>query len=113
MRYSSRLLLIVAFFSTAAHGQSKSVHYVDTSTYVVFKYSEKSDFFFGRSDHFRPTTLSMAEVDDMESLVDSAYQRLVKELPANYQMEKIGLMQRATLFTQMGNTPLMLQKMTG
>jgi hypothetical protein len=27
----------------------------------------------------------MAEVDDMESLVDSAYQRLVKELPANYQ----------------------------
>jgi hypothetical protein len=55
----------------------------------------------------------MAEVDDMESLVDSAYQRLVKELPANYQMEKIGLMQRATLFTQMGNTPLMLQKMTG
>ena len=85
MRYFIRLLLLVSSISTTvAHGQSKSRHHVDTSTYVVFKYSGKSDLFFGKSDHFRPTTLSTSEVDEMESLVDSAYQRLVKELPPNY-----------------------------
>ena len=85
MRYFVLELLLVFNISTiVSHGQSKSAHHVDTSTYVVFKYSEKNDLFFGKSDHFRPTTLSTSEVDEMESLVVSAYQRLVKELPTNY-----------------------------
>lgn len=85
MRYFLRLILLVICISTTiAHGQNKFSNHVDGLTYVVFKYRQKSDIFFGKSDHFSPTTLSSSEVDDMESLMDSAYQRLLKELPSNY-----------------------------
>jgi hypothetical protein len=86
MRYLLRLFLLTACISsTAAHGQTKSARHVDPSRYVVFKFDKTNDFVFMNSDHARPTTLSPSEVDDMESLVDSAYQQLLKNLPANYQ----------------------------
>jgi hypothetical protein len=74
MRFILRLFLIVFCISTkVAKGEAKSERHLDTRTSVVIENSERSDFFFGKSDHLRPKILSTAEVYDMEPLVDSAY----------------------------------------
>lgn len=83
MRFFQCLFLIIASLPFVTYGQTKpGSHHLDTSIYVVFKYHPNFDFYFGKSEHLRPTTLSASEVDDMEVLVDSAYQQLVKEHPA-------------------------------
>ncbi|HET6256533.1 MAG TPA: hypothetical protein VFE32_20830 [Puia sp.] len=94
MRHSLWLFLLVTCISNSvARGQGKDSHHLDTSTYVILKYRPRvitkrglsGDFYFNDTAHqLRPTTLSTSEVDGIEPLVDSAYQYLVKELPANY-----------------------------
>lgn len=94
MQHILRLFLLVTCISNSvARGQGKYSHHLDTSTYVILKYrpivmtkhSLSGDFYFNDTAHqLRPTTLSASEVDGIESLVDSAYQDLVKELAANY-----------------------------
>ena len=61
-----------------------SGHHVDTSAYVILQFDAKRDFFFQKPDDFSAATLSAAEVDEMEPLVDSAYRKLARELPINY-----------------------------
>jgi hypothetical protein len=62
-----------------------SGHHVDTSEYVILQFDAKRDFFFQKPEDYRAATLSAAEVDEMEPLIDSAYRRLGKELRTNYQ----------------------------
>lgn len=85
MRYFQWLLLLVISIPLAIYAQNMPGKHVDTSNYVVLKYNPRFDVFFGKSDHLKPTNLSQSEVDNIEIFVDSAYQRLVGELPAKYQ----------------------------
>jgi hypothetical protein len=74
---------------------TKTSYHVDTSAYVILKFDEKRDFFFQKPEDFRAATLSAAEVDEMEPLVDSAYRRLAKELPTNYQsLQRLSMYKR-------------------
>jgi hypothetical protein len=82
---TSSLLIAVCLSATAVPAQTKSPRHVDTSSYVILQYDKRTDKVFDQSDHPRATTLFPAEVDNMEPLVDSAFQRLFRKLPANYQ----------------------------
>jgi hypothetical protein len=77
MRYPLHILLLIACItSTAALGQTKPPPRVDPTKYAIIGYNKAIGLtIFDKSDNPRTATLSRAEVDNMEILVDSAYRR--------------------------------------
>ena len=70
------------FLSIAAYSQTASQIRVDTSLYVVLKYDSSVDMATNiKFDKAEATTLSIAEVNDMEQLIDSSYQDYNKNNP--------------------------------
>ena len=78
MRYLPHLFLLVACIaSTAVLGQINPRHHVDPTKYAIIRYNKTNGIvMFDKSDNPKAATLSSAEVDNMEILVDSAYRRL-------------------------------------
>ncbi len=85
MRYPFQLFFLFACsVSATAYGRTTAVSGVDTSTYVILSYDKAFDFWmFDKSDNPKPTGLSRAEVNSIETLVDSAYQRLCRNSPGD------------------------------
>ena len=96
MRHFTPLyLLISCLASLAADGQTISRPGVDTSLYVILSYNKRIDFAMGlRLDHPKATSLSPAEVDSMEILVDSAYRSFNSNNPRSQLMKPLSTYRR-------------------
>jgi hypothetical protein len=69
------LLLMTCLFSIAARSQTVAHPAVDTSIYAILNYDSSVDMAMDEKfNKAKPTTLSIAEVNDMEPLIDSSYQ---------------------------------------
>lgn len=82
MRCSSYLFLLICIASMTADGQAMGHLNVDTSLYAVLPFNKRVNLAMGiKFDHPKPTALSSAEIDDMETLIDSAYRSYNSNYP--------------------------------
>ncbi len=69
------LLLMTCLFSIAANSQTVARQFVDTSSYAILNYDSSVEMAMIEKFHkARAATLSIAEVNGIEHLIDSSYQ---------------------------------------
>jgi len=69
------LLIVTCLFSIIATGQTTVHSVVDTSLYTILNYDSSVEMAMDEKfNKAKPTTLSIAEINGMERLIDSSYE---------------------------------------
>ena len=68
------ILFLTCLFPIAASCQTAAHSAVDTSVYAILNYDSSVARAMYKFNKVKPATLSIAEVNDMEQLIDSAFQ---------------------------------------
>jgi len=80
--FRSLLLIVACLFSIIATGQTTAHSVVDTSLYTILNYDSSVEMAMDEKiNKAKPTTLSIAEINGMERLIDSSYEDYNKRNP--------------------------------